>query len=451
MNTSFFQTKIPVSHLLVDTQNPRLPEMQSSQDDAIRLMIKSQGSKVFALAQHLANNGTNPASLPIVIPAPENEKMYYVLDGNRRLTALRLLERPELVDGLLDSSASQKIKELSLKYKNRPIKEFECVVFNDRDQADPWIQLIHRGESQGAGLVEWNGQVAARYDERKGIGERSAPAALLILDLLKNHNTLSLKTREKIENGKFPITSLTRLINTPYVRKKIGLNIKDNSIDSVESKTAKSLARIVEDLGSEYKTVSDIKRLDQRIEYIDKLFDPHPVETKKPEKEDMSVDSSQTKNLKKKIVREEKSRTTIIPKEFLADVTQTRINKIFVELKKLNVDEFPNAAAVMLRVFIELSLDHFLEDTMKWPEQKIENSALAQKLTAVANEFENKQIMSPKQLAPIRKAAGGQTLLAASIKTLHSYVHNKYFSPVASELKTAWDDIELFVSNLWPV
>ncbi len=451
MDNSSFQTKIPISQLLVDTQNPRLPEMQSSQDDAIRLMIKAQGSKVFALAQHLANNGTNPASLPIVIPAPENKKLYYVLDGNRRLTALRLLERPQLSDGLFDSSASQKIKELSSKYKNNPINELECVVFNDREQADPWIQLIHRGESQGAGLVEWNGQVAARYDERKGIGEKSGPAALQILDLLKDHKTLSQKTREKIENGKFPITSLTRLINTPYVRKKIGLNIKGNSVDTFQSKTAKSLVRIVEDLGSEYKTVSDIKRLDQRIEYIDRLFDPRPVETKKPEKEQLSTTSALSKDVKKKVVKEEKPRNTLIPKEFLADVTQTRINKIFVELKKLNVDEFPNAAAVMLRVFIELSLDHFLEETMKWPEQKIENSALAQKLTAVANEFENKQIMSPKQLAPIRKAAGGQTLLAASIKTLHSYVHNKYFSPVASELKTAWDDIELFISNMWPI
>lgn len=74
MITSFSQTRIPVSQLLVDTQNPRLPEMKSGQDDAIRLMVKTQGNKVFALAQHLANNGANPASLPIVIPDLENEK-----------------------------------------------------------------------------------------------------------------------------------------------------------------------------------------------------------------------------------------------------------------------------------------------------------------------------------------------------------------------------------------
>ncbi len=450
MTKTFFQTRIPVNQLLVDTQNPRLPEMQTSQDDAIRLMIKTQGSKVFTLAQHLANNGTNPTSLLIVIPAAENNKLYYVLDGNRRLTALRLLERPELSDGIIDGSASQKIKELSLKYKNSPINELECVVFNDREQADPWIQLIHRGESQGAGLVEWNGQVAARYDERKGIGERSAPAALQILDLIKDHKTLSQKTREKIEGGKFPITSLTRLINTPYVRKKISLQIKNNVIDSFEDKTVKSLAQIVDDLGTEYKTVSDIKRVGQRIEYIDKLFDPHPVEAK-GQKKGASITSSPTVGVKKKAPKEEKPRATLIPRDFLADVTQTRINKIFVELKKLDADEFPNSVSVMFRVFLELSLDHYLEETLKWPEAQIDNSKLAQKLTAVAADFEKKQKMNSKQLAPIRKAASGQTLLVASIKTLHSYVHNKYFSPIPSELKTTWDDMAIFISNLWPV
>jgi hypothetical protein len=453
MNPAFFQTRIPVTQLLVDIQNPRLPEMQSNQDDAIRLMIKTQGSKVFALAQHLADNGTNPASLPIIIPTSEDDGMYYILDGNRRLTALRLLERPELADGIFDRSTSQKIRDLSSKYKNRPIIDLECVVFNDREHADPWIQLIHRGESQGAGLVEWDGQVAARYDERKGIGERGASVALQILDLIKDHKTLSLITREKIENGKFPITSLIRLINTPYVRKKIGLHVKKGVIDSYDDKTVKDLAQIIEDLGTEYKTVSDIKRLDQRIEYIDKLFDPHPEEVSKTSSStnDVPAISPLPAGAKKKAPREEKPRTTLIPRDFLADVTQTRINKIFVELKKLSVDEFPNAASVMLRVFLELSLDHILEETIKWSEQQIENSTLAQKLMAVANEFERKQIMSSKQLAPIRKAVGGQTLLAASVKTLHGYVHNKYFSPIPSELRTAWDDITPFISNLWPL
>jgi hypothetical protein len=58
--------------------------------------------------------------------------------------------------------------------------------------------------------------------------------------------------------------------------------------------------------------------------------------------------------------------------------------------------------------------------------------------------------MTAQQLSPIRKAVGGQTLLAASVKTFHSYVHSRYFSPVASELRTAWDDLQPFMENIWP-
>jgi hypothetical protein len=427
-----------------------LPETKLNQDEAIQLMLNSQGNKIVALAKHLAENGTNPASLPIVIPATEHTGKYYVLDGNRRLSALRLLERPELGDGIFDRLVLQNTKELAVKYKNNPIQEFECVIFPDREQADPWIQLIHRGQSQGAGLVEWDGQVAARYDERKGIGEKGASVALQILDLIQDNKKLSQKTHAKIENGKFPITSLTRLLNTPYVRKKIGLQIRNGAIESIEGKTVEGLAQIVEDLGTEYKTVSDIKRVDQRIKYVDELFDPHPAATEPDSVTNTLPKSSPLPVNKKKTPKVAKLRTTLIPKEFSAEISQHRINKIFVELKNLNVDEFPNAVAVMLRVFLELSLDHHLEAVLKWPEQQIDNSTLAQKLIAVVNDFDSRKLMSSKELAVIRKAAGGQTLLVASVKTLHAYVHNKHFSPIPSELRIAWDDLALFISNLWP-
>lgn len=58
--------------------------------------------------------------------------------------------------------------------------------------------------------------------------------------------------------------------------------------------------------------------------------------------------------------------------------------------------------------------------------------------------------MTQQQLLPIRNAAGGETLLAASVRTLHGYIHNKHFSPVPSELRTAWDNLQPFIENLWP-
>jgi len=144
-------------------------------------------------------------------------------------------------------------------------------------------------------------------------------------------------------------------------------------------------------------------------------------------------------------------RATLIPKSCKLGVKQQRIQKIYEELKRLDLDEFPNAGAVMLRVFVELSLDHYLEHTMDKSEQEINGMKLSQKLTSVANYFEQNSIMTALQLVPVKTAAGGQTLLAASVKTLHGYIHNQHFSPIASELKTAWDNLQPFMENLWPV
>jgi hypothetical protein len=57
--------------------------------------------------------------------------------------------------------------------------------------------------------------------------------------------------------------------------------------------------------------------------------------------------------------------------------------------------------------------------------------------------------MTQNELAPVRRAAGGQTLLAASIKTMHGYIHNRHFTPIPSELKTAWDELQLFMEKIW--
>lgn len=279
---------ISISQLLVDIENPRLPNPPSNQREAIRDMVAIQPEKIMALALHLVENGPNPASIPIVMPSSHNE-MYYVLDGNRRITAIKILETPSLVDGILNPTSFKKLKELSTVFINNPITQINCIVFTDRVQADLWIQLTHRGQNDGAGVVPWDGQVAARYDARKK-GRKSI--SLQVIDYVKEHGELDNITQIKIETGKFPITNLDRLLNTPYVRDKLGIEISDGKIltSYPHEEVLKGLSRIVTDLGTSNISVSDIKRQSQRINYINslentelpdqskKLYDSHPLE-----------------------------------------------------------------------------------------------------------------------------------------------------------------------------
>ena len=145
-----YEEDIPVSRLRLDLKNPRLPDIQTSQIEALRLIAHLQGEKLLALAKHIATYGLNPAEKFIVIP--DDQDQYIVLDGNRRLTALRLLETPNIVEGYISESSFAQLKKLSASFSKSPVGEAPCIVFVDNEQADPWIELIHDGESGGAGL-----------------------------------------------------------------------------------------------------------------------------------------------------------------------------------------------------------------------------------------------------------------------------------------------------------
>lgn len=459
MNKAIYEKTVPVSQLLVDLQNPRLPDIQNSQHDAIKAMVSTQSEKIISLAEHLVDNGPNPASLMIVTAVDNNAEMFYVLDGNRRLTAIKLLESPSLAEGIFDGNRLKKLRQLAAKFEKNPITELNCAVMKDRDEADIWIPLIHRGQQNGAGLVEWDGQVAARYDARKGV-ESATTKAYEVLDYVKHHANLSEKTRQIIDEGKFPVTNLERLIGTPYVRKKLGFDIVKGQIliKYPESEVLKGLSRVIDDIGAGIITVTKIKTQEQRIDYINhfsehELPDPQTGLNESrllgalPVSENNSQPSKTSTNKNSKQIRQ---RSSLIPKDCRLKINQHRIKKLYTELQQLKLDDFPNAGAVMFRVFIELSVDHLLEHVIKWPEQQINGSTLAVKLEGVINYFETNRIMTSQQLTPVKKAAAGQTLLASAIKTMHGYVHNRYFSPISSELKTAWDDLQPFIVNLWP-
>ena len=109
---------IAVSDLVVDTRNPRLVEPDKSQRDALRDLAASQGNKLVALAKDVIGYGLNPSELPIVIRT--KDQRYAVLEGNRRLTALRALENPDLLANAVQPSVLTKFKGVERTVSERP-------------------------------------------------------------------------------------------------------------------------------------------------------------------------------------------------------------------------------------------------------------------------------------------------------------------------------------------
>jgi len=436
---------IPLTNLSVNIENPRF-EMAGNQREAIYVMIDEQGEKLVTLAKDIVEIGLiNPSELTIVTPHEKEEGNYNVLEGNRRVIALKVLSNPDVID-TNQKWFSKKIRKLSEEFQKRPITEIQCVVFSKQEDAYRWIKLKHTGENEGVGTVRWDAQQTARFNERV---EGVSKIALQALDFLRNDDSTEEELKKKLKY--VPSTSLERLLQDTAVQNALGISISNGRLQTnlEESEVAKGLRKIVKDLVGGTIKVKDIYTKEDRKEYI-QTFHSSELPDKKNKLKiswDLASPQQRHKTPSKKPSPLSTERHPIIPKDCVLKIKDNRINKIYSELKSLNSDHYVNAAAVLIRVFIELSVDAFI-DKHKLPKVN-ENSELRQKVEAVANYFESqKNIMDKHQLKPIRVAVGNVNSIL-SIHTFNAYIHNRYFSPIANDLKTTWDNIQLFVVKIW--
>src|SRR5205809_8054357 len=89
---------VPVERLLLDPENPRLEGIAKSteQNELIRAMWREMAVSEVAIS--IAENGYFEEEPLFVIPAPSvnRKERYYVVEGNRRLTAVKLLVDADL-------------------------------------------------------------------------------------------------------------------------------------------------------------------------------------------------------------------------------------------------------------------------------------------------------------------------------------------------------------------
>lgn len=436
---------ISLDSLLIDTNNPRLEDALENQREAIRAVAVSQGPKLVMLAKDIVEHGLNPSESLIVTRIKEDPQRYVVLEGNRRVAALKILGNPELVSGAVEDTIVNRFRKLGVQYQNS-IGELPCLIVDGRSEAYHWIELRHTGENEGAGIVRWGGAETARFRQRSGQKEPH----LQVLEFLEQRGDISKETRQKV-----PVTSLKRLLSTPYVRTKLGIDRRSGVIRTrvaEDSEVAKGLKRVVEDLASGVVRTKDIYLKDDRIRYIDGLPSEDLPDTSNLMSEFRRLGAPSTPDDQKPSPRtgrgapSGKARFGLIPRGFIIKIDQPRINEIYYELKKLHIEQFVNAVSVLFRVFLELSLDAYIQREQLGTGER---ARLSNKLLDVANALKAQGKLTNQQLKPVRRSAQKDTFLASTITTMHQYVHNPYFFPAPSDLRATWDSLQDFVEAIW--
>lgn len=448
--------EIEVDKLLLDIINPRHGILEK-QSETLAEIIRDQRGKLLKLAKDVVDFGINPSDLTIVIPSKDGSGKLIVLEGNRRLAAIQLLRDPTLAALGYDTRSISAFKLHSERYKKSPVDRMLCVVFSQRDDANHWIELRHTGENEGRGVVRWGVKEKARFNESLG----KPSSELQVLEFVRKNSNLSEEEKKALKKPN--LSSIQRLISDPDVREALGIDITDGYVTTnlPSEEIINGLTKLVMDIATQRKSVDDIRHKEDRANYISEFSEEYLPDTNANQVETRKI-QSQTSLVKprvlpsttvsgasqgKRSVRLSISRKTLIPSSCVLKIKQPpRINKIYRELRDLEIDHFENSGAVMFRVFLELSLEEY---SRRKQIPFNDNDYLVTKLKKVADYLKTTKLMTSDELKPIRVACSSKDDLFAT-NTLNAYVHNPYFAPKSKDLKITWDNFEKFFKAMWP-
>jgi hypothetical protein len=134
----------------LDPENPRLPTT-IKRDEPNMLNYIARTSSINELMTAIGQHGYFPGEPLIVIPSGKKKPKYIVVEGNRRLTALKLLADPTL------APKSTAIKTASAEAKHKP-KGVPCILFDKRNEVIDYLGYRHI-----TGIKQWEPLAKARY------------------------------------------------------------------------------------------------------------------------------------------------------------------------------------------------------------------------------------------------------------------------------------------------
>lgn len=145
---------VDIDRLLLDSENPRLPEdLKPRSQEKMIAYIASKG----AIEDLMSSIGKNGFFVGEALVAYQNSSdkqgQLRVIEGNRRLTAVKLLLNPSLYPN------RPSIKELAGSAKNKnKLSELPVVIFKTREEVLPYL-----GSRHIVGVRQWEPLAKARY------------------------------------------------------------------------------------------------------------------------------------------------------------------------------------------------------------------------------------------------------------------------------------------------
>lgn len=464
MATDIWPTKRhSVTSLHLDPKNPRLGRETSGRAPREIIQYLFEHDKVSEVAESIASRGFFPNEPLLAVK--ENGRIV-VVEGNRRLAALKALREP----GLLEGPEQRRVERLSRRLLDiQIIATVPVTLAPSRRATDRQIA----GRHIGTPVLAWRAENRASFIldkleqgyDNEALGDE---LGFTIADIQKARQTRAIadmarsidlpdEVKARLENPRAKVfTTIERVFDSSLGREFLMVERDpDHGLRGTTTKGefVRGFTKLVTDVALGRVSSRTLNNIGDIEKYFKNwVFNDLPKKKRGTfvPSEIIQGKSVASPNRKKEPAAPRKKPKqldeTVLPRNFKIRFGNDRLIDIRGELIKLKREAFPNSGAVLLRVFFELAVVNYLERSgeLKKITEKLGGKGklphgvprmkdLAPSITKIV-----KEKLPPSTAKIVEKAIRYDPAAPFSISDLHGFVHHSSELPSARDIWQFW-------------
>lgn len=244
--------KISIDNLKLDLLNPRLPKSKQNKNESTIIEFMLLEAATLELMMAIGENDFFAGEQLLVVPDKDHQGNYIVIEGNRRLAAVKLLSNPQL-----SKVKKESLKKICEEAVFKP-KDIPCLVFHEKQEILKYLGFRHI-----TGIKSWRLLEKARYLEdlrdiefenvpflqacreiAKMIGSSSSYIRRLLtgLSLYKIVEDEGYYSIDGLNDTKFHLNYFTDSLNKDNIRNHLGVDLqKENPLENINKDHVKEL------------------------------------------------------------------------------------------------------------------------------------------------------------------------------------------------------------------
>jgi hypothetical protein len=383
--------KINTSSLRLDLNNPRLSESTKKLNQNEIIDYLNENEKVFELALNIVTKGYFLNEQPIVV---KELGKYHVLEGNRRVSAAKILINPDLIKSTTRRSS---IKKLLKTFDLSIIEKLEVIIAPTREDADVMIVNRHTG---GSAVEKWDktkqdrflynrfiaGETVDEMSAKFPISKTEIKNSLKRYNVYKEISNLNLAPHIKtavLDETTFSMTNVERVYQFKEGLAFMGFEFDENKFTLIKKlpkeEFDKRLSKIANDVITGEINSRKLNDENDKRKYFEKLWTLGEFDSTIIPDIKYAEDPEEVEDIPevpaddiKKPPRNRTSNNKLMPANTYLDTGVPRIDEIFYELKSLNIKSSPNAVSVLFRSYLDMLSYQFLKKNNGLEEIKLE-------------------------------------------------------------------------------